>query len=136
MQLSYIVSQQPNEKGAISTQLTYKETEAQYISQVAQGQLANLESHDSDSCSQLSCHTASQEAGETPPELQQLPPSGGRGRKARICCCSLLVIYWPSDFSQRIPSPPPASWSKAVSTRCRELGFLGSRRQQTGFGER
>lgn len=43
MQLPYIVSQQPNEKGAISTQLTYKETEAQYTSQVAQGQLANLQ---------------------------------------------------------------------------------------------
>lgn len=25
---------------------------------------------------------------------------GSRGREARICCCSLLVIYWPSDFSQ------------------------------------
>lgn len=43
MQLSYIVSQQPNEKGAISTQFTYEETEAQYINPVAQGQLAKLQ---------------------------------------------------------------------------------------------
>lgn len=43
MQLPHIVSQQPNEKGAISTQFTYEETEAQYINQVAQGQLANLQ---------------------------------------------------------------------------------------------
>lgn len=51
-------------------------------------------------CSSLAYYTALREAGEIPPDLWAASSLWVLGREARICCCSLSVISWTSDFNQ------------------------------------